>query len=152
MNEFSIKFISDSYSEPDSGEIYQYGEIVIDDFQEKFLSSLSFWSVEDYRKHWIRSLKELYTNSKSGLIIDMYDPEQSKTIEWWILYKVDTLVYFQNSLLFLDELNGVLEINRIAAHIPTRERYTDEGELISEWCTSITSIEKFIMNYSDAKS
>ena len=147
MSKFSIKLLSDFYFEPDSNEKYQYGEIVIGDFKEKFLSSLSFWSSEDYTKHWTNSLKKLDLRNKSGLIIDMYNPEKSKTIEWWILYKTDTLVYLQNSLLFLEDLNSVFKIDKIIEYIPERQTYSDDGELISEWCILLKSIEEFIANH-----
>jgi len=146
MSNFSIKLTSDFIVEEDSNDKYQYGIIKIDDFQEKFLSSLSFWSSDDYIKHWFCSLKNLGANSKSGLIIDMYDPKKAEIIEWWILYKVNNLVYLQNSLLFSNKLNNVFDLECISEYVPERQTQTSEGDWISEWCISISSIENFIAN------
>ena len=147
MNDFKITLLPDFLFEEDNQEKYQYGIIKIGNFQEKFLSSLTFWSSEDYMRHWIKSLKELNVNSKCGLIIDMYNPQKTDIIEWWILYKIDNYVYLQNSLLFLKYLKGIFNINQISKYVPERQTHTDEGELISEWCISMRTIESFISNH-----
>ncbi|WP_417432008.1 hypothetical protein [Kiloniella sp.] len=140
MSIFSIS-LSDTpiihYDEPCA-----LGTIKIDNFQEDFHAPLTYWSIDDYRKQWAKACQELLSGSdKEALMVTMYDPEYANLLMTWSMYKVENMVYIQNTILFLDQVS--FDEANIAKSISDREIMSEDGERISEWSVSIDAIEKF---------
>jgi CdiI N-terminal domain len=142
MTNFSIRLL-DSIQE-EGEEKFQCGIIIIGDFQEYFLSSLSFWSASDYNKHWHDAVFRLVSGSdRSALITDMYDPYISNCIEWWTIYNVEDILYIQNSLLALPKINEPFDLSNPFRYVPERRKLTEEGEKISEWSIPLDALKDF---------
>lgn len=86
----------------------------------------------------------LDTNAPTALVSNMHDPEKANFIFWWVLYPVESDVYIQNQILFLNELKIKLSIDNLFEHIHPRSTVTDEGVAISEWVSSKQDIAKFL--------
>ncbi|WP_333320708.1 hypothetical protein [Microcoleus sp. B4-C1] len=144
MNKFSIEFllnVSKKQMEKDSC----YGSIQIGSFQENFLSSLSFWSMQDYEIHWKKALQRIVSGYKSScLITSMYDPTRANFIEWWPICRVENLLYFQDGILLLDSIKIPFDISDPFQYVPEREIYTEQGEKISEWIVTVEDVENFL--------
>ena len=145
MSDFHVKL--SSRKKVIDQDLLAIGNIKINDFEEDFYASLSYWNINDYIAHWQKSLIRLVDKKKNTcLITSMYNPKQANYIFWWILYlnKTKDLVYIQNHILFLNELKSEFSEKNIYQYIPQRETTTDDGEKISEWIVGINDIKDFI--------
>ena len=84
------------------------GRITVGDFTESFHVALDFWSPRDYRASWKRALGRLLSADviDSCLIASVGDPETANFVTCWPLYRCKEKVYVQNSIIFLDQLEG----------------------------------------------
>lgn len=145
MRNYSIEFTSDPFFHQEYEDYSCHGRITISSFQEEFLSSLSFWSVNDYETHWDAAMTRIVAGKAcSCLVTSMYDPSNANFIRWWPLYPTNGAVYVQSQLLFLDSVYGEFDPDNPFVHIPRRRTHTEEGSPISEWVTSIEEIENFL--------
>lgn len=143
---FSLSFLDEKVSKDwDSSGEMRLGLIVIGDFEEHFEASLSYWSVEDYRRQWKQALERVKTGeTKSSLITRMYDPQTANLIVWWPLYREGQQVYIHNSFLLMDALNEPFDPLAPYKHVADRRTIGEDGGRISEWETTITEIEEFL--------
>jgi hypothetical protein len=115
------------------------GYIKIGDFEEGFYSPLAWWSAQDYEYQWQQGLRRLNNYDTSCLITSIYDPQMTKYLMWWLLYKVDNKVYIQNQMLFDEiyekQIDGkVFTLETCYDFIPPR--YVEENlgdQKVSEW-------------------
>lgn len=62
-------------------ELVLPAEIVIDDFQEKLYIPLYYWSFNDYKMSWLKSLEYgLINKNHSALAISMYEPKETNFV------------------------------------------------------------------------
>lgn len=134
----SIKII-DKKPKKKWGVLTVKGEIQINDFKEKFYSSLDWWSLDDYLTQWQEGLNRLKDHDKSCLVVMIDNPKYRKFVEWWELYKVDHKIYINNSIV-IDDIyekyigNQSFTVETCYDFIPDRgEPYDEDGNKISEW-------------------
>jgi hypothetical protein len=149
MKKFSISFLADRVSASDLNLLdgiseTMYGEIVLGNFRERFLSPLTFWDEAHYQNQWNDGLRRIIAGSDSCLITSITDPDRSNHLTWWPLYRQANEVHVQNHLLFLDGLPSRFDPNDPYAHIPKREAVSEEGEKISEWTISVDGVQEFL--------
>lgn len=121
------------------------GRIVIGDFTETFRVSLGFWGESDYRRSWRQAFDVIKddSHSRSCFMVSMSDPERTNFLTCWPAYRVGEIVYLQNSLLFLDELESGFDVGEPWASIRAHRSIDEDGNKISEWATSMDSLRDF---------
>ena len=147
MPDFSIEFEETKIGTPDSA-LVSNARITIGDFTERFEASLEFWSKNDYRCHWrtsIRRLTELSElHNKSCLITSLTDPKSANFLFWWPIYRIGDCAYFQNQVLFLDQIVGRFDPNNPYGFVSDRMTVSQVGSPISEWSVPVSSLSRFL--------
>ncbi|WP_145577550.1 hypothetical protein [Yersinia alsatica] len=124
-------------------ELVQPAKIIIDEFEESLRLPLSYWSANDYKNFWIKSLEEGISSKKhAALAVSMYEPEQSNFIFTWVIYFENDKIFLQNNILFLNEIQGFMP-DRINDFIDIRTTHNEDGRKISEWSTDFKSVIDF---------
>ncbi|MCL3996134.1 hypothetical protein [Streptomyces lavenduligriseus] len=144
-NAFSIRVLSvPSAPEAAAGE-GAIGRITVGDFGESFPMDLTYWNVGQYQTSWARSLRilERGDDTTSGLITSITDPANSNFIFCWPLYRSGEIVYIQNSIIFLTELEEDFNPAEPWRFVEPRSTVDEEGNEISEWQTTISEIRRF---------
>jgi len=118
------------------------GKIIIDDFEEYFFSSDSFFKKEDYYRHWLKSVGLLFKYSKAFFLTDVHDPNNVDYCTAWECHLLNDVVYFQENLL-LDEGYCLRDVIYSSVEIEDIEFTTDDGYKISTWQTDVRSINDF---------
>ncbi len=68
-------------------------------------------------------------------------------VAWWIMYREGDDVYVQNRLLFMDNLSSPFLEENLYSYIKSRETVNEDGcEIISEWQTNISEIQKWLQS------
>ena len=117
--------------------------IIIDEFSEMMNIPLSYWSVNDYKVNWLSSLEEGLANKKhAALAVSMYEPNNANFIFTWVLYFLESNVFVQNIILFLDDCPSFTP-ETINDFIEPRTTHNEEGMKISEWETDLKSVLDF---------
>jgi hypothetical protein len=143
---FSIKFIQ-NISPSHRLSSTKVGEIIIGEFREYFHSSLSYWNQEQYTKQWNEGLSRVCIGEEtSALIIDMYSPNSSNIMQWWILHCNKDLVNIRHELLFLGDCDQPFIEEDIYSYIKGTKK--KDRKKISEWELSISDIEFFYSRLS----
>ncbi|KFB98697.1 hypothetical protein GTGU_04367 [Trabulsiella guamensis ATCC 49490] len=125
------------------GELASPASIVIDEFTEMMNIPLTYWSIDDYKLSWLRSLEYgLATKKHAVLAVSMYLPENVKFIFAWILYFHGDKTFIQNKVLFLDECEG-FTATRINDFVQPRSTHTEDGIKISEWTIDFGGVIDF---------
>ncbi|MBE2197435.1 MAG: hypothetical protein IAE79_02420 [Anaerolinea sp.] len=141
--DFSIVFLNDPEIAQGSSK---KGIITIGKFQEKFESFLGYWTQQDYEQSWINALTRIVTGeTRSCLITSMIDPHIANFITWWPLYRIDQAVYIQNQLLFMENVSGKFDPYHPYKWIPDRKMFNETGIRISEWETTVRSLQEFLV-------
>ena len=142
---FSIAFLSEPVPSLEVNEPACPGLIELGSFQERFVSSLSYWNVNDYKRHWRQAITRIVESSqKSCLITSMYDPSTANFIFWYPMYRVDDTVFVQNQILFLNQLSAPFDERDPFSFVSERKSVNDEGESLSEWCVQVEELESFL--------
>jgi hypothetical protein len=140
MTEFTIEL--GQHELESEGDIVLPGSLIIGNFKEDFLASLSYWGRENYLSQWRESILRLLNGkNNSAVVTAMYDPEKANFIFWWVMYLIEECVHIQNHVLFLEQLDHPFDENDIYQFIPPRETHTSDGEPISEWVVNISDLE-----------
>ncbi|MDC9606029.1 hypothetical protein WDV76_14920 [Xenorhabdus griffiniae] len=125
------------------GEPALPSSIIIDDFKEEFHLPITYWNIHDYKKSWLKSLKEgLYKKDHAALAVSMYEPSSVNFIFIWIIYFKEQEIFIQNQTLFIDNCPS-FSPDRINDFIEPRYTETEDGNKISEWRTDLNSILNF---------
>lgn len=121
------------------------GRIVIGDFTETFTVPLGFWDESDYLRSWRRAFEVLNANphSTSCLMTSMTDPGNSNFLACWPMYREGEVVYIQNAIIFLDQIEGPFDLDAPWDFVQPRQRIDEDGNKISEWKTSMDSLREF---------
>ena|SRR6185503_15845734 len=121
--------------------------IHINDFSEDLILPTSYWQRHIYIDHWHEAIQKILNGSEheiSALITEMYDPKKPKyAIMWWPLYRENDKVFIRNGYLSLEEVGITKEpgINELITHVLPRDEKFDSAP--SEWCVSLSDLEKF---------
>ena len=120
------------------------GKITVGSFSETFTMPIGYWTVRDYRDSWCRAIARLMSdqNAKSCLMASMTDPETTNFLFCWPLYRLEQIVYVQNSIIFLGE-DHPFDPGQPWLSVWDRQTVDDDGNSISEWQTSISAISAF---------
>ena len=117
------------------------GEIVLNDYVERFEASSSFWKARDYEQQWSGGLARLRQGElKSCLITDMYDPSNASFIRWWPIFRSGEQIVIQEQILFLDRLDSPFNPSDPYRFIGDRKSISDDGERVSEWVVNLDSL------------
>ena len=145
MMAFSIRLLSDPVPNPEPCVRVSYGSIEIEAFNERFLTSLVYWSPDDYERHWKEALTRVVSSpDDSCLITSIVDPSAASHLFWWPMYREGDTVYIQNQILFFKNLPSPFNENDPFSSVPARQRMDEDGNRISEWAVSIKEIEAFL--------
>jgi contact-dependent growth inhibition (CDI) system CdiI-like immunity protein len=140
---FSIDLVEEPASDVESSRL---GLITIGSYVERFVAPIDYWDVTHYRHHWQQALTRIVQGfSTSTLVTSMYDPAVANFIYWWPMYRLGHTVYFQNHILFLNELKTPFDPNDPFPFVPERKMFNVDGEKISEWSASIADLESFLL-------
>jgi hypothetical protein len=144
---FGIKFLAETVEGSELGNTGQYGEIVLGDEREMFLSLIGYWSPRDYEEQWRNGiLRVVRERQESCLITSLHDPREADVLMWWLLYPDGDTVRIQNALLLLDQHRQEFSTHHPYASIPPRRIVTDDGQPISEWVLPITDLRDFLQS------
>ena len=125
------------------GERAMLGELTLGNYKERFYAPLIYWSADDYRNHWTKAAGRVVSGLEAAFFVRVYNPLIANFLEWWPMYPEGQFVYAQNHLLFLDQLDGPLDITDPWRHIGPRNTESEDGEKTSEWQLSMKDIEAF---------
>lgn len=138
---FAIEFLPKLEADKRSAK----GEIVIDDFIEKFESELTFWKTEDYIRQWVEGIERIiHMTNNSCLITSISNPDHANFILWWVMYKQDNMILFQNQILFFELLDQKFSLDNPYIHVPKRMTVNEDGKEISEWSVPLQEIKNFL--------
>jgi CdiI N-terminal domain len=162
---FDIYLTGEKVTEEDDPEFEGvWGEIRIGEFLEGFVASVITWTAEQYEKQWQTALGRIAAGSTpSALITEYIEPSQASGsfLQWWALYREGHLVYIQNHLRALyckgdsvymqnqlacsDPLDRQFFLERSWELVGERKVVGAEGSKISEWATTVQSIEETLV-------
>ena len=142
---FNINFLPERVTHLSRGDKAAYGTIQIGDFQERFIASLLYWGMEDYRNHWREALERIVGGqNKSCLISSVTDPKNTNFIEWWPIYREGKFLHFQNQFLFLENLKEEFDPSNPYKHVSARKTINEDGQKLSEWSLPVKAVTDFL--------
>jgi hypothetical protein len=77
------------------------------------------------------------------LMTSMTDPRNSNFLVCWPMYREGENVYIQNTIIFLDEIEGDFDPATPWSYVGPRQGIDEDGNKISEWITSFDSLREF---------
>ena len=155
----NLKFVIDVISlKPETvwGISSHWGEITIGDFSERFVIPLDSWTLKDYYQQWLGAAERIKTYNVSCFVISaqnlMMNKDTYTLVETWTIYKEGGNVFVHNNL-----FNGamLLELNLFNFDVKSsyqlvesyhRERFTADGEKISEWAIYLDDVISWLEN------
>jgi hypothetical protein len=134
---FSIKFIDQNVTLMNTVPCYK-GEITIGDFKETFYSPINYWKKEDYEKQWHEAIERLKSYPQSCFIVKIRDPQCSKYVLTWPIYKIGEKLVFRNQMYFHKIYkqrlgNKIMTSSNCYEYIPQRRSLYERKDNISEW-------------------
>lgn len=73
----------------------------------------------------------------------MRDPSSCNFVFYWVVFLEGRTAYVQNGVIFLNELPGHFDPERVNSYVSDRAEVNEEGEAISQWKVDRTSIVNF---------
>lgn len=120
------------------------GEIVINEFSERFESPLDFWTAADYERQWAQGVTRILQGElKSVLVTSMVQPESANYIMWWPMYRDGDLVIIHNHLLMMEQLNRPFAIEDLYSFVPDRSNSVDDEFEVSEWRLAMDKLKSY---------
>jgi hypothetical protein len=142
---FDIFLTDEVVEELDPGVKAVYGKIQIGDFSETFDTSLISWDRVQYERHWSSAIHRILEgHERSALITSFVEPPLSRHLVWWPMYRDGDTVYFQNQLLFFDQLDQPFSAGHFWDFIGQRHQRSDDSQRISEWVLPIMAVEVYL--------
>ncbi|MGW2424177.1 hypothetical protein ACWC0C_33855 [Streptomyces sp. NPDC001709] len=107
---------------------------------------LTYWDVERYQASWFRALKvlERADDAVSCLIASITDPANSNFIFCWPVYRSGSVIYVQNSIIFLEGIEEDFTPDEPWHFVEPRSTVDEDGHEISEWQTTIDEVREFL--------
>jgi hypothetical protein len=137
-----IQFLEDS--EPGTRSRSCFGEIRIGGFSERFETSLFYWDKTTYRAQWRGAARQLLVGDRAGFITSFTEPTTANFIRWWVAYRSDESIFFQEQMLFMDQLVAPFDVSKPEGSVRDRQTVTEDGHRISEWTTTTSAIRTFL--------
>ncbi|NRA73438.1 MAG: hypothetical protein HRU36_01655 [Rickettsiales bacterium] len=133
-------------------ESCQWCSIKIENFSEKFIAPLNIWAINKYQSQWKHAIKKIVEgHSKSYLVASMRDPFQSDFISIYCLYREKDRIFIQNKIIFCkDNEQAILKCN-LKKLMGNRKLKTNDRVKISEWQTSIKSLQEYLVQVKGGK-
>jgi len=120
------------------------GRITLGDFSEEFITSLVFWTVDDYQKQWREATERLLDgHDRSCFVASMRESLSDGAVFLWTAYKLAGNVFFQHKLLLLETVKGNFEPSNPYAQVDKRQTKTEEGQQISEWRVLVSDVARY---------
>jgi hypothetical protein len=124
-----------------NGEPVNRGEFLLCGCKEEFALPVSYWSRYDYFKNWKRMVADgLGSQANSAIVTSMRDPRYMNFINLWAFYYGGENVYVQNKILFMDEIEGRFNPNRMNSYLGERITLNEDGVRISEWVVKLDDV------------
>jgi hypothetical protein len=143
---FNIEFISGPAIE--FGEPSVRGRITLGTFSEVFVSPLVYWSVDDYKNHWLQAAKYLLAgHDKTLFFTTMYDADHANFLFSWSMWRFGEHICMQNQMLFLKELTENFDPQHPYIHVGDFAEHSDE-QPISTWHIQFKDIAAYVKQQS----
>ncbi|UJW28738.1 hypothetical protein L3Q67_26105 [Saccharothrix sp. AJ9571] len=129
------------------------GRVRINDFSEKFQVDLSFWGADDYRRSW-RNAFAAIDSASDGIacfLTSVTDPAKSNFVTCWPLYREGDVVYIQNTVLFLENLRDIFDLEYPWRSLDPRATTDEDGNKISEWAADLNDMRAFFERGADPR-
>lgn len=109
--------------------------------RERFFTPVSFWARESYISQWKLSFREgMRTRRHSALITSMRDPLNMNFVFLWVLFYEGEKVFVRNKIIFLDEIDGEFNPDKVNEYVGSRIEFNEDGQRISEWVVSLSEV------------
>ena len=140
---FEIKFVGDEFE--DKGVRLHCLLLSIGDFAEEMYADVTNWSTTDYERQWLAQLNALIQRQRRGaLLTSLHDPKVGYRIEAWPMWRENDVVYFQNRIIGMLEIEPRFDPDRLSELIGERREEDEEGRTISQWQIPISEIRDFL--------
>ena len=140
---FEIRFLDRELEEDERGT-FRRGEIIFGAWREEFLAPVGDWSESDYERAWLGAAERLINGSdRVAFVHHMAHPAASHHFIWQAWCEAER-VYFQERILLADELLEPFLLAEPDAVVEARERFTEDGERVSEWQVDLAAIRAFV--------
>lgn len=142
---FDIRFSGETTDGSEVGNAGHFGEIILGDTTELFVSLVGYWSPADYVHQWRAGIHRLVSqNLPTCLITSLHDRQEADILSWWLLYPMGSHVRVQDAVLLLDQDRSRFSTTNPYAAIPPWRQFTDDGEPISEWVVPLQDFADYL--------
>lgn len=119
------------------------GTITLDNLRENFLAAAWLWDSEKYKSQWQKAATSLVSGAdRTAFVTSFVHPDADHNVVW-PAWRIGSLVYIQNRLLFRDQIHRVFDVDRIEEYIGDRQTVIEGGTSISEWTVSLSDIASY---------
>jgi hypothetical protein len=126
------------------------GVIKINNFSEELSVPQKYWKKKMYYIHWkLEVEKILNMGRKAALITAMIDPKNANFLNAWVLYREESNIYVQNSLIILKNFKNSFNMENIDDFISDRKTVDIDGDFISEWKITLNDLRVFYTYLSE---
>lgn len=80
------------------------------------------------------------TRRHSALITSMRDPLNMNFVFLWVLFYEGEKVFVQNQIIFLDEIGGEFNPDKVNGYVGSRIEFNEDGQRISGWVVSLSEV------------
>ncbi len=120
------------------------GELVVGNFSERFEMLFEDWSARDYEKQWLAALTAvLSTAPRAALVASAPRVQTANYVMLWPVYREQDVIYVQQQVLLLENIRSEFSYEHVDRFIDERETIDENGDLVSEWKTSVQAVQEF---------
>lgn len=137
MDRLEIRFLG----EATDGESLD-GLLEFPGLSERFSSSMSFWTKNQYEEQWKSAILRLRNGHPvTCLVTSVEDPRNANFFRTWVLYRIsDSDVAAQERILFSEQLPGRFDPSRAWDFAGVRRDIDEDGNRVSEWIFPFASV------------
>lgn len=148
---FDIRLTANWVDQSVLGDAGLYGEIVLGEHTERFVSLIGYWSPLDYQRQWRTGIRRLIRELvPSCVITSIDDPDNSEILRWWLLYPLGDVVAVRESALEYKRSRTKFSTEMPFLAIPPRRLLSEDGFEISEWQLPVLEFEGFLERQSQS--
>ncbi len=146
---FAIEFDAVQQPLPDHvGTGCAWAAIEVDDFRERIIIPVEYWSPLDYHRQWLAACRCLLAGeARAAFLVDVRGDWSSMNMSFsWVAYVEGASVYVQHHILFPEQFP---DAGLLSPHLAVHDRETRStepetlGDPISEWRTKLEAIAAF---------